>query len=126
MRNSQPFFFCYWGKIISHLQYFFVSLFLKLYNVKQEVSEVFLASSRHEGVSLSKLSLLLKDVSIYILKRRYLKLINYDSTTAEQCKFEVSIRHFNLILLSLLSLFFLVFSFLREIFGLSEKRTILA
>ena len=28
MRNSQPFSFCYLWKIISHLQYFFVSLFL--------------------------------------------------------------------------------------------------
>ena len=55
-----------------------------------------------------------------------MKLINYDSRTAQQCKCEVSIRHFNLILLSLLSLFFLVFSFLSVIFGLSEKRTILA
>ena len=27
MRNSQPFSFCYLWKIISHLQYFFVSLF---------------------------------------------------------------------------------------------------
>ena len=27
MRNSQPFSFCYWWKIISHLQYFFVPLF---------------------------------------------------------------------------------------------------
>ena len=30
MRNSQPFSFCYLWKIISHLQYFLVSLFLKL------------------------------------------------------------------------------------------------
>ena len=30
MRNSQPFSFCYLWKIISHLQYFFVSLFFKL------------------------------------------------------------------------------------------------
>ena len=64
MRNSQPFSFCCLWKIISHLQYFFVSLFLKLYNIKQEVSEVFLACSRLQGDSLSKLSLLLKDVSI--------------------------------------------------------------
>ena len=66
------------------------------------------------------------NLNILLLKRRYLKLINYDSRTAEQCKCEVSIRHFKLILFSLLSLFFLVFSFLNVIFGLSEKRTILA
>ena len=118
--NSQPFSFCYLWKIISHLQYFFVSLFLKLQNIKQEVSDVFLACSRHQGGSLSKLSLLLKDVSI-----KYIT-INYDSRTAEQCKCEVSIGHFKLILFSLLSLFFLVFSFLSVIFGLSEKRTFLA
>ena len=35
-----------------------------------------------------------------------MKLINHDSRTAEQCKCEVSIRHFKLILFSLLSLFF--------------------
>ena len=34
MRNSQPFSFCYLSKIISHLQYFFVSLFFKLKNIK--------------------------------------------------------------------------------------------
>ena len=44
-------------------------------------------------------------------------MINYDSRTAEQCKCEVSIRHFKLILFSLLSLFFLVFSFL-SVYGL--------
>ena len=55
-----------------------------------------------------------------------MKLINYNSTTDEQCKCEVSIPHFKLISFSLLSLFFLVFSFLSVTFGLSEKRTILA
>ena len=121
-------FFCYLWKIISHLQYFFVSLFLILQNIKQEVSEVFLACSRHRGDSLSKLLLLLKmsQFKYLLLKRRYLKLINYDSRTVEQCKCEVSIHHFKLILFSLLSLFFVVFSFLIVIFGLSEKRTILA
>ena len=64
------------------------------------------------------------NLNILRLKRRYLRLINYDSNV--KCKCEVLIRYFNLILLSLLSLFFLVFSFLSVIFGLSEKRTILA
>ena len=66
------------------------------------------------------------NLNILLLKRRYLKLINYDPRTAEQCKCEVSIRHFKLILIFLLSLFFLVFSFQSVIFRLSEKRTILA
>ena len=66
------------------------------------------------------------NLNILLLKRRYLKLINYDSRTAQQCKCEVSIRHFILKLLSLLSLFFLVFSFLNVIFGVSEKQTTLA
>ena len=66
------------------------------------------------------------NLNILFLKRRYLKLMNYDSRTAEQCKCEVSIRHFKLILFSLLSLVFLLFSFLSVIFGLSEKRTFLA
>ena len=66
------------------------------------------------------------NLNILLLKRRYLKLINYDSRTAEQCKCEVSIRRFKLISFSLLSLFFLVFSFVGVIFGHSEKRTILA
>ena len=65
-------------------------------------------------------------VNILLLKGRYLKLMNYNSRTAKHCKCEVSIRHFKLLLFSLLSLFFLVFSFLSVIFGLSEKRTILA
>ena len=47
LRNSQPFYFCYLWKIISNLKYFLVYLFLKLYNIKQEASEVFLAYSRH-------------------------------------------------------------------------------
>ena len=38
------------------------------------------------------------NLNILLLKRRYLKLINYDPRTAEQCKYEVSIRHFKLIL----------------------------
>ena len=45
-----PFHFVICGKssrIYNSVQYFFVSLFLKLWNIKQEVSEVFLACSRH-------------------------------------------------------------------------------
>ena len=41
------------------------------------------------------------NLNILLLKRRYLKLINYDSRTAQQCNCEVSIRHFNLILLAI-------------------------
>ena len=45
IRNPFPFVIC--GKSFRIYNIFFVSLLLKLYNIKQEVSEVFLACSRH-------------------------------------------------------------------------------
>ena len=48
MRNSQPFSFRYLWKIISfHIYNIFCISFFKSSNIKQEVSEVSLACSRH-------------------------------------------------------------------------------
>ena len=125
--SSQPFSFCYLWEIISHLQHFFVSLFFFKYRILSLRGLLSLLQALG-GFPIQTVAAVERclNLNILLLNRRYLKLINYDSRTAQQCKCEVSICHFNLILLSLLSLFFLVFSFLSVIFGLSEKRTILA
>ena len=98
IRNSQPFSFCYSWKTISHLQYLFVSLFLKLQNIKQDRSLRSLLSLLQAlgGFPIQTVAAVERclNLNILLLKRSYLKLINYDSRTAEQCKCEVSITSF--------------------------------